>query len=475
MKRLFISLFVALACIVSVHAQSDGPDPNFHIYLCFGQSNMEGNAAIESKDRTGVSSRFKMMAAVDMPSYSRKKGNWYTATPPLCRNSTGLTPADYFGRTMVENLPESIKVGVINVAVGGAKIELFDQDKCAEYIKGEAQWFKNYCAEYNNDPYKVLVTMAKKAQKKGVIKGILLHQGCSNNTQKDWPVKVKRVYIRLLNDLGLNEEETPLLIGELLSQEKGGACWGHNAVIAKTASVIPNSYVISSKDCPGAADGLHFTAEGYRMIGKRYAETMLKILDQKKEIDFDTSETYFPMKAEAFNPSLYLQGQFTASAALGSFKSTDNGNFGGWRYSKGVDFTEHKYLVVELARKASCKPVLKIFDTDDYLNPCYEYVISASSKKEAIDLTAMTTEDGKKIDPSHIYMVGFSTDASNSLYIKSLYLSDDGENPATGIESLLTPQSDAEVIYYDLQGRPVENPTTGIYIRSTDQKKVYIQ
>ena len=121
------------------------------------------------------------------------------------------------------------------------------------------------------------------------------------------------------------------------------------------------------------------------------------------------------------------------------------------------------------------KPVLKIFDTDDYLNPCYSYAIPASSKKEVIDLTAMTTEDGKKIDPSHVYMVGFSTDASNSLYIEDVYLSDDGENPATGIESLLTPQSDAEVIYYDLQGRPVENPTTGIYIRSTDQKKVYIQ
>lgn len=476
MKRLFISLFVALACIVSVHAQSDGPDPNFHIYLCFGQSNMEGNAAIESKDRTGVSSRFKMMAAVDMPSYSRKKGNWYTATPPLCRNSTGLTPVDYFGRTMVENLPESIKVGVINVAVGGCAIELFDEDKCADQIKNADTWFKNYCAEYGNNPYKVLVTMAKKAQKVGVIKGILLHQGCSNNGQADWPVKVKRVYIRLLNDLGLNEEETPLLIGETL---RGGYCEGHNAVIAKTHTVIPNSYVISSEGCVGntgnGEDHLHFKAEGYRELGRRYALQMLKILDQKKEIDFDTSETYFPMKVEAFNPSLYLQGQFTASAALGSFKSTDNGNFGGWRYSKGVDFTEHKYLVVELARKASCKPVLKIFDTDDYLNPCYEYSIPASSKKEAIDLTAMTTADGKKIDPSHIYMVGFSTDASNSLYIKSLYLSDDGENPATGVESLLPPQSDAEVIYYDLQGRPVENPTTGIYIRSTDQKKVYIQ
>lgn len=29
------------------------PDPNFQIYLCFGQSNMEGNAAIEERTLLG--------------------------------------------------------------------------------------------------------------------------------------------------------------------------------------------------------------------------------------------------------------------------------------------------------------------------------------------------------------------------------------------------------------------------------------
>lgn len=461
--------------------QPEGFDPNFHIYLCFGQSNMEGNAAIEGKDRVGVDPRFMMMAAVDMPSSKRKKGEWYTAYPPLCRDYTGLTPADYFGRTMVENLPESIKVGVINVAVGGASIDLFDQDKCADYIKKEADWFKNYCKEYNNDPYKVLVTMAKKAQQNGVIKGILLHQGCTNNGQKDWSVRVKRIYVRLLHDLGLNEEETPLLIGELLSQEKGGVCWGHNSVIAKTQPVIPNSYVISSKDCPGASDGLHFTAEGYRMIGKRYAEKMLELLGPdysgpKKEIDFDTSETYFPLTAEAFNPSLYLEGKFVGASTVTYFTTTETYNgargFGGWRYTKGADFSAHKYLVVELRRKPSCKPVVRIYDTDDYLNPCFTYSIPATSKKEAIDLTAMTAEDGTKIDPSHIYMVGFETDANNSLYLSSLYLSDDGETP-TGIESVPKSGEEADGILYDLQGRPVENPVRGIYIRNG--KKVLVR
>jgi lysophospholipase L1-like esterase len=40
--------------------------------------------------------------------------------------------------------------------------------------------------------------------------------------------------------------------------------------------VIPTAYVVPSLGCPGNFDKLHFTAEGYREIGRRYAEIMLK-------------------------------------------------------------------------------------------------------------------------------------------------------------------------------------------------------
>jgi len=82
-------------------SQAGSPDPNFHIYLAFGQSNMEGFPGIEPQDKTGVDKRFQMLAAVDFPTLGRKKGEWYDAVPPLCRTSTGLCPADFFGRTIV--------------------------------------------------------------------------------------------------------------------------------------------------------------------------------------------------------------------------------------------------------------------------------------------------------------------------------------------------------------------------------------
>jgi len=54
MKRILTSVVAVLAAL-AVQAQ----DPDFHIYLCFGQSNMEGNAKIEEQDMQGISDRFR--------------------------------------------------------------------------------------------------------------------------------------------------------------------------------------------------------------------------------------------------------------------------------------------------------------------------------------------------------------------------------------------------------------------------------
>ena len=94
-------------------------DPDFHVYLAFGQSNMEGFPGIEAQDKEGIDPRFQMLAAVDFTAPGRTQGQWYPAIPPLCRSSTGLCPADYFGRTLVARLPQRVRVGVVNVSVAG--------------------------------------------------------------------------------------------------------------------------------------------------------------------------------------------------------------------------------------------------------------------------------------------------------------------------------------------------------------------
>ncbi len=239
---------------------------------------MEGQGTIEAQDTANVPERFKMMAAVDEPSKGRSKGNWYKAIPPLCREYTKLSPCDYFGRELVQNLPETISVGVINVAVAGCSIDLFDEDKAQAYLSTAADWLKNIAAAYGNHPYKVLVEMGKKAQQSGVIKGILLHQGETNTGDRNWPNNVKKIYERLLNDLGLKQSEVPLLVGEVVDSAMGGSCGSHNAVIATVPNVISNAHVVKSNNLGHAGDGLHFSSASYRELGKRYAQVMLGLL-----------------------------------------------------------------------------------------------------------------------------------------------------------------------------------------------------
>ncbi len=276
MKLQFKLLLVACSLILSVNSFSI--DKNFYIFLCFGQSNMEGNAKIQAQDTADVDPRFKVLETLDCPNLGRTKGNWYTAVPPLCRCYTGLTPADYFGRALLAQLPEKAKIGIINVSIGGCKIELFDKDNYTTYVATAPDWLKNMVKDYDGNPYGRLVEMAKIAQKSGVIKGILLHQGESNTGDKEWPMKVKLVYDNLMKDLKLNPKKVPLLAGELVNTDQHGACASMNAIIATLPQVIPNSYVVPSAGCEGVADHLHFSAAGYRELGKRYAETMLSIL-----------------------------------------------------------------------------------------------------------------------------------------------------------------------------------------------------
>jgi hypothetical protein len=271
--KLKLALFLLAASLLFTSSAFADPDPNFYIFLCFGQSNMEGFPGVEQQDKA-VDKRFQVLAAVDFPNMDRKKGSWYDAVPPLCRPSTGLCPADYFGRTLVANLPKNIRVGVVNVSVAGCKIELFEKDTYKTYASTAASWMTSIIKTYDGNPYQYLVDMGKLAQKDGVIKGILLHQGESNSGDKQWPNKVKGIYDNLIKDLNLKAEDVPLLAGELVGS-------GMDPIIAELPKIIPNAHVISSKGCEARSDRLHFAPAGYREFGKRYAEKELSLLGYK--------------------------------------------------------------------------------------------------------------------------------------------------------------------------------------------------
>ena len=252
------------------------PDPNFHIYLAFGQSNMEGQGTIEEQDKT-VDPRFQMLSTIDNFN-GRALGTWNDAIPPLANKHGGLGPSDYFGRTLVEKLDPQIKVGVVVVAIAGCSIVAFDSTLDQGYMSTQAGWFKDIVKDYGDNPYKRLVDMAKKAKEDGVIKGIIFHQGETDEGDSDWPNKVKKVYDRLVRDVGL-DENIPFFAGEVPYQ---GSSKGTNNNIRQLPNKSKNFYLVSAE---GLNDldmmRIHFSSQGYRDFGKRYAEKVMEVLGDK--------------------------------------------------------------------------------------------------------------------------------------------------------------------------------------------------
>ncbi|SHK30828.1 Por secretion system C-terminal sorting domain-containing protein [Fibrobacter sp. UWOV1] len=277
MKKFLLGAAFAMA-LSQVNA---APDPNFHIYLAFGQSNMEGQGDIGQQDKT-VDERFQVLWAADNGSCSGKtKGKWSTAVPPLAHcQGAKLGPTDYFGRTMVEKTDPQIKVGVIVVAVAGCSIKLFDKDQYKSYAQGQQSWMTQRINTYGGNPYGRLIEMAKKAQEEGVIKGIIFHQGETDAGDGSWPSKVKGVYDNIIKDLGLGND-IPFLAGEVL---RSGSSAGANQNIAKLPQQSKNFYVVSSEgfnQALGDGQNVHFTSQEYRDFGKRYAEKMIEVLGDK--------------------------------------------------------------------------------------------------------------------------------------------------------------------------------------------------
>ena len=53
--------------------------------------------------------------------------------------------------------------------------------------------------------------------------------------------------------------------------EYGGICGHANPTINDIANHYPNTYVVSSEGCLPSDDNLHFSSEGYRLLGRHYA------------------------------------------------------------------------------------------------------------------------------------------------------------------------------------------------------------
>lgn len=333
MCKRFISVFIIAAMSISAFvAGAQTFDPDFFIYLGFGQSNMQGKGSINSlrdkkkkyfEEQAG-SRFFKMQIVSDDVS---QVGKWTVAMPPIVRPDTGLGPSDYFGRYLVDNLDERYKVGVVVVAVDGAKIEAFSKDdeisqSYLSYARNNNEtWVTGAAAAYGDKPYETLVKYGKIAQQYGVIKGIYFHQGESNVTDctseqgEKWLSDVTQIYLNLLEDLGLSADSVPFIAGEPCPY---GVCSSAIRWVDKLPEYMRKvtgvecAFVASSSGLMNA-DQYHFDSDGYRELGKRYGEIALPILVNQGAV-LSVPDVYGESVPESF---IDIQGRTLQQAGPG--------------------------------------------------------------------------------------------------------------------------------------------------------------
>ncbi|OZY86631.1 hypothetical protein CBP51_06325 [Cellvibrio mixtus] len=304
-KWLFFILF-----FIATNQTFAAPDPNFHIYLMFGQSNMEGAAPIENQDRI-TNPRVKVMADLNCSNLGRTYGNWYVASPPLNRCYSGLGPGDYFGKTMADGMPSSVTIGLVPAAVSGTPIALYQ--KSAPIGRNN----QNIPTQFNGG-YAWLLDMARKAQQAGVIKGIIFHQGESDTSDPNWKNQVKEIVTDLRRDLGIGD--VPFLAGELLYADYGSCCHWHNTEVRKLPGLINNAHVVSAMGLPGM-DVYHFTSASYRELGRRYAQIMLDKIDRNSTVSsLSSSSTRSSSSATSLSSS--SRSASSSSRASSSGKCT---------------------------------------------------------------------------------------------------------------------------------------------------------
>ncbi|MCL5128707.1 sialate O-acetylesterase [Algibacter sp. L4_22] len=258
MKYYKVLVFICIGFLYqckSVNNLSKKETNSMDLYLCIGQSNMAGRATIEEQDKDSIQNVFLFTGKEDEP--------WEKAANPLNKYSTvrkgikmqKLGPSYGFAKEMVNAMPNK-KIGLIVNAKGGTSIE---------------EW------KPRGTLYNQAIKQVRKAMEYGVLKGVIWHQGETNAGRYD---KYMPKIITLIESLraDLNTPNLPFVAGQL-SPDKPKRN-NFNIMILELPNTVGNTGVITTENTL-TIDDTHFDSASQRLLGKRYAEEMLKLISNK--------------------------------------------------------------------------------------------------------------------------------------------------------------------------------------------------
>jgi hypothetical protein len=253
-------LFSLMALTLTSFTKQEQPDPNFHLYLLIGQSNMAGRGVLTPEYRNLPNPSVLML---------NKEGKWVEASHPLHFDKpkiAGVGPGLAFGIQMHEAYPNA-KIGLIPCAVGGTAIETWEPGVMDRVTK-----------KY---PYDEMIERLREAMKSGVVKGIIWQQGEANSTPErsaGYLKKLETLINRLRKEIG--NKNLPFVVGELGRYRETYRLVSDQLI--KLPGEVKYTAVASAEGLTHKGDNTHFDAISATELGKRFAKEMILLQQNKK-------------------------------------------------------------------------------------------------------------------------------------------------------------------------------------------------
>ena len=260
---LFITAgFASCAANTKESPESLAPEkPSMDLYLLIGQSNMAGRGTVEKQDR---------MPHPRVLTFN-KENKWVPAIDPIHfdKKIAGVGPGRTFGLTIAEHNPLAT-IGLIPCAVGGTSIRKWQPGGWDEKTK--------------THPYDDMLKRLRIARKSGTLKGIIWHQGeadAAMGTRGTYEKALTTLIERLRTECA--DPNLPFVIGQL--GQFPGKPWSDGRIKVDqaqkdTAKHVPHTGFVSSEGLTDRGDRTHFDAKSARLLGKRFAQEMIKLQEE---------------------------------------------------------------------------------------------------------------------------------------------------------------------------------------------------
>ncbi|MGF7139396.1 glycoside hydrolase family 5 protein [Roseimarinus sediminis] len=189
---------------------------------------------------------------------------------------------------------------------------------------------------------------------------------------------------------------------------------GHSENVASLSQLT-----VSNPDVVQVERGRIFSKkEGQASVQAAYTDTR----GNKKEVSLQVVSTTFPLNEQLFNADIWENGTFDENTKT---LRTGKWGFGGWQYD-GIDLSGFKYIVVKLGSANNADVAFNIYDGPSYWGSPASYKFG-SKREVVVNLNKAKKNDGKALNPEHIYIAGFWSNGNNPFVIDTVFLSNSSE------------------------------------------------